>query len=168
MEKRVRTLEDGVKPKLSLNYRCVEEIPVKIKRLNQLATIPKYAKEGDAGFDFYSAECKQLRPFETKVFYTGLKIEIPDSYEIQIRPRSGLSLKTSLRVANSPGTIDSGYRGEIGIIMQNTNPSKTLTIDIGDRIAQGVLKRVPKAKFIDVEELSNTERGEGGFGHTGK
>jgi dUTP pyrophosphatase len=146
----------------------VAKIPLKVAKVNQLATMPKYAKEGDAGFDLYSVECKTLRPFETKVFKTGLKFEIPWGYEVQIRPTSGKSLKTHLRVANTPGTIDSGYRGEIGVIIQNTHPRKNININIGERLAQGVLKKVPMAKIIEVDEskLSHTERGEGGYGHT--
>ncbi len=167
MKKNVRSLEDGLMPKLSQNDRCIERIPVKIKKISQLATIPKYAKNGDAGFDLYSIDTKELQAGDIELIRTGLKMEIPRGYEVQIRPRSGLSFKTKLRVANSPGTIDSGYRGEIKVIMENTSKSKKLHINVGDRIAQGVLKRVPQAEFIEVEEISETDRGEGGFGHTG-
>lgn len=144
------------------------KIPLKVAKVNELATMPKYAKEGDAGFDLYSVDCKTLRPFETKVFKTGLKFEIPWGYEVQIRPTSGKSLNSHIRVANTPGTIDSGYRGEIGVIIQNTHPRKNININIGERLAQGVLKKVPMAKIVEVDEgeLSQTERGEGGYGHT--
>lgn len=142
-------------------------VPVKVKKINELAIIPEYAHDGDTGFDLYSINCKELLPDETALISTGLKFEIPRGYGIAIRPRSGLSLKTGLRIANSPGTIDSVYRGELKIIVQNTS-DRILHIDIGQRIAQGVLEKVPKAEFIEVDELGDTERGEGGFGHTGE
>jgi dUTP pyrophosphatase len=145
----------------------METVEVKVEKINNLAVLPKYAHEGDAGFDLYSTDCGSLKPGETKVFGTGLKMEIPKGYAVAIRPRSGMSLKTSLRITNAPGTIDSIYRGEVGIILQNTG-KKTLHIDIGDRIAQGVLEKIPTASFIAVDDLSETERGEGGFGSTGK
>lgn len=94
-------------------------------------------------------------------------MEIPQGYELQIRPRSGLSLETKLRIANSPATIDSDYRGEIKIIVENIG-NTPIMISHHDRIAQGVLNEVPQANFILVEELNETERGDGGFGHTGK
>lgn len=140
---------------------------IKIKKIHEDAVIPKYQKEGDAGFDLYAVEDAIIHASQTKVIKTGLKMAIPDGYEIQIRPRSGLSLNTGLRVANSPGTIDSGYRGEVGVIMHNVNDYDEEIICKGDRIAQGVLKKVPIAEFEEVEELDDTERGEGGFGHTG-
>ena len=142
-------------------------VKVKIKKIHEDAVIPKYQKKGDAGFDLYAVENRIIHTNETKVVKTGLKMAIPDGYEVQIRPRSGLSLKTGLRVANSPGTIDSGYRGEVGVIMHNANKYKEEIVYKGDRIAQGVLKKVPVAEFMEVDELDDTERGEGGFGHTG-
>jgi len=154
---------------MSKNYKEENvKIPLKIAKVDSLAFMPEYAKEGDAGFDLYSVECKTLKPFETKVFKTGLKMEIPFGYEVQIRPTSGKSLKTHLRVANSPGTIDSGYRGEVGVIIQNTHPKSNIYISIGERLAQGVLKKVPITKIVEIDEseLNETERGEGGFGHT--
>lgn len=144
-----------------------DSVPILVKKVDRLATIPKYSHDGDAGFDLCSVDAVEIQPGETKVISTGLKMEIPRGYEVQIRPRSGMSLNTSLRITNSPGTIDSPYRGVIGIIMQNTG-NKTLHINVGDRIAQGVLSKVPRAGFIEVEELSDTVRGEGGFGHTGR
>ena len=102
---------------------------------------------------------------------TGLHVAIPDGYELQIRPRSGLSLKNGITVMNSPGTIDSDYRGEIGLIMINTDPIKSFEIKHGDRLAQGILNEVEQIvweKVNSVEELGDTVRGQGGFGHTGK
>lgn len=148
----------------------VDEVPVKVKRLHPDAIIPKYAKPGDAGFDLVAVEEVIIAPGETFLVSTGLAFEIPEGYELQIRPRSGMSAKTKLRIANAPGTIDSGYRGEVKIIVNNIDEWNSFAemIAPGDRIAQGVLQRVPKARFEVVESLSESDRGEGGFGSTGK
>jgi len=139
---------------------------IKIKKINYKAQIPTYGSKGAAGFDFYSTETSVIQPGETQLIRTGIAMEIPEGYELQVRPRSGMSLKTKIRVANSPGTIDSDYRGEIGIILENIG--KTIEkVEIGDRIAQGVLNKIEQAIFLE-EELTNTERGEGGYGSTGK
>lgn len=165
---------------------------VKVKRLHEDAVIPKYAKPADSGFDLVAVEDVIIEPGETKVIPTGLAFEIPNGYEMQIRPRSGISRKTKLRVVL--GTIDSGYRGEVGVIVDNasiieyasqprllkgvfsgdsdfniTKPIKYEAIKIrkGDRIAQGVIAAVGHTVFEEVEELSESERGEGGYGSTG-
>lgn len=144
------------------------EIPIDVKKIHPDAVVPTYAKEGDAGFDLYYAyEDTILFPDAKDVFGTGWKMAIPEGWEIQIRPRSGLSIKTDLSIVNSPGTIDSGYRGEIGIIIKNIG-EKEYKIKKGDRIAQGVLKRAPQGIFNVVNELPDSERGEGGFGSSGK
>ncbi|HDR6821559.1 TPA: dUTP diphosphatase [Bacillus thuringiensis] len=164
---------------------------VKIKRLKDVE-LPKYAKSGDAGFDLVAAEDVIIKPGETKVIPTGLAFEIPPGYEMQIRPRSGMSRKTKLRVVL--GTIDSGYRGEVGVIVDNTsiveyasqprllkgafvgdndfNVTKAtkyevIKINKGERIAQGVIAPVITANFVEVDELSDSDRGTGGFGSTG-
>lgn len=139
---------------------------VQIKKSNEDINIPKYQHNGDAGFDFESSEDVIIAPNETKLIGTGLFMKIPFGFELQIRPRSGLSLKTKLRVANSPGTIDSTYTGEIKIIMDNIGKQNEF-IKKGDRIAQGVLSTVKQAIFVEVEELEKTDRGVGGFGSTG-
>lgn len=144
-----------------------ERIGVKIQKIKDNAIIPKYAHSTDAGADIYAAEEVILKPHTTSVIPTGIKIAIPTGYEIQIRPRSGLSLKTPLRVANAPGTIDSDYRGEIGIIIENTG-NLTQTIKAGDKIAQMVISPVPMIEWEEVDKLDITERNEGGFGSTGK
>lgn len=147
---------------------------VRIKKINSLAVIPKYATPGAAGFDLVSVENVKLRPGETRAVKTGLAVEIPLGFEMQIRPRSGLSLKTALRVANAPGTVDSDYRGEVAVILTNSAAEdeeygcKEEFVMAGDRIAQGVIVPVVQAQFEEVFELSNTERGAGGFGSTGK
>lgn len=143
---------------------------IEIERIHKDAIIPSYAHDSDAGFDFHSIKDYKIEPGQLVLVRTGLKMAIPDGYEIQIRPRSGLSLKTSLRVANSPGTIDSGYRGEIKVILENTGAgcAEWVKIEKGQRIAQGVLKKAPQANFKEVESLEESERGEGGFGSSGK
>lgn len=142
-------------------------IKVPIEIYHDEAILPKYAKPGDAGMDICSVEDTVILPKETKVIKTGLKVAIPEGYEIQVRPRSGMSLKTGIRVANSPGTIDSGFRDEIGIILHNTS-DKPFVIHKGDRIAQIVLQEVPNISWEIVNEVAciGENRG-GGFGHTG-
>ncbi len=149
------------------------------------AILPQYARPGDAGMDIFAAEDAIIRPGETVIIPTGIKMAVPEDYEIQIRPRSGISYSTPLRIANSPGTIDSGYRDELGIIINNTshincNSNKILTLGSkdnkmgtyrirkGDRIAQMVLQKVPKIKFIITDSIKNIgENRGGGFGSTG-
>lgn len=149
---------------------------IKIKKLHTDAIIPKYQTNGSSGFDLHSIENIDIEPRMTVLVKTGLCISIPEGYEMQIRPRSGLSLKSKLRIANSPGTIDSDYTGEIGIIIDNiksedyTNPNGLDIIKIkkGDRIAQGVITPIIRAIFEEVNELPKTDRGISGFGSTGK
>lgn len=151
---------------LRLRFFLTGKVPVKVKKLHPAATIPKYARDGDAGFDLVAIRGAYLKPGETVIIKTGLAMAIPKGFELQVRPRSGLSAKTKLRVANSPGTVDSGYRGEIGIIMENIG-EWAIDIAAGDRIAQGVISIVPAANFVETNELDETERGAGGYGSTG-
>ena len=141
-------------------------INVKVLKLNKDAALPEYKTIGSSGFDLRSTEEWLLAPGETHIFKTGLAFEVPLGYEMQIRPRSGLSSKTKVRVPNTPGTVDSDYRGEVGIILENIGDTP-ITINKGDRIAQGVIQRVEKANFIKVDTLTDTERGDGGYGSTG-
>ena len=165
---------------------CGNKVEVFIEVCRDGAVIPEYARPGDAGMDVCSAENIFIKPGETVIVPTGLKLAIPEGYEIQVRPRSGISLKTPLRISNSPGTIDSGYRDELGIIVTNTsevlncsheeiysiddkdNKKGTYNIRKGDRIAQIVLQVVPRMKLTVVESVKDigTDRG-GGFGSTG-
>ncbi len=149
-----------------------KEIIVKFKRIsdefNNIET-PSYSTEGSAGMDVRAA-IKQpliLKPMEVEMVPTNLSVEIPEGYEIQVRPRSGLAAKHAIGILNSPGTIDSDYRGEIKIIMINFG-KEDFTINPGDRIAQLILSKVYKAKLIETDNLNESKRGEGGFGHTGK
>ncbi|MGH0511120.1 dUTP diphosphatase [Bacillus paranthracis] len=142
---------------------------VKIKRVKDVE-LPRYAKPGDSGFDLVAAEDTIIWPGETKVVQTGLAFEIPPGYELQVRPRSGMTRNTKLRVVL--GTVDSGYRGEVGVLVDNPEIPKAANmqahvIEKGTRIAQGVIAPVITAHFDEVDELSHSERGTNGYGSTG-
>jgi dUTP pyrophosphatase len=141
-------------------------IPIKIKRLVPHAIAPKYEHPGDSGADLYSTLDQTLAPLERAAIPTGLSVEIPVGYELQVRPKSGLALKQGLTVLNTPGTVDAGYRGEIQVILINLG-SEPIEIKQGQKIAQMVLAPVVFGSFEDVEELTTSQRGEGGFGSTG-
>ena len=139
---------------------------VGFKQLRSGSTVPAYQTHGAAGFDLCAAENVLVPPGETAIVPTGWAVEIPEGYEIQIRPRSGVALKRPILIPNAPGTIDSDYRGEIGVIVRNVGCFHE-NIAKGDRIAQAVLARVSRAEIVEVDELTDTERGDGGFGSTG-
>ncbi|MBU3176758.1 dUTP diphosphatase [Clostridium estertheticum] len=139
---------------------------LKVKKINELAILPQYAHEGDAGLDLFSVEEKIIMPGETVLVHTGIQIELPKDTEAQIRPRSGLALNNSITVLNTPGTIDEGYRGEIGIILIN-HSKIDFRVEKNMKIAQMVIKPVLKVSIVEVDELNSTERGKGGFGSTG-
>ncbi len=141
-------------------------IKIGFKKLSENAQLPKYAKPGDAGFDFHSAETVLIEPHTTLIVKTDLAIELPKNYELQVRCRSGIAFKTPLIVKNAPGTVDSGYKGNIGIILHNLSDVPFL-IEKGDRIAQGVINYVPPVEILEINELSESERGSNGFGSTG-
>lgn len=180
----------------------MSDLSVKIKRLHPDAVIPQYAHEFDSGFDLVATEDVIIEPGETALIPTGIAVELPSGYELQVRPRSGITLRTKLRV--QLGTVDSNYRGEIGVIVDNISekeletitdganwylhtvfdenaigvnghesltgklhPAGTYIIRKGSKIAQGVIAPVAKATFNETDELSDTTRGEGGFGSTG-
>ena len=130
--------------------------------------LPEYSTLQSAGMDLraFIEEPLTLRTFDRVLIHTGLYIEIPEGYEAQVRPRSGLALKHGITVLNSPGTIDADFRGEICVILVNLS-NIPFTIASGTRIAQLVFSKCEQAELVEVEELNNTERGEGGFGHTG-
>jgi dUTP pyrophosphatase len=141
-----------------------------IKRLNDAKDLPlpKYMTKGSVGLDLYAnvKEDTIILPNEIRLIPTGISISLPDGYEAQIRPRSGLALKHGISLVNTPGTIDSDYRGEINLILINFG-KEPFTVRRGDRIAQMVINKVEIPEVIEVEELDSTERGEGGFGSTG-
>lgn len=167
---------------------------VKIKKLSSDAIIPEYKTGGAAGFDLYASEECVLLAGVTALISTGIAMSIPEGYEMQIRPRSGVTLKTPLRIPNSPATIDSDYRGEVKVMIENAIDTANFTknegfyidgeriffsentefdmtgaclIRKGDRVAQGILAPVGHADFEVVDELTDTARGAGGFGHSG-
>jgi len=142
-------------------------INIKFKRLHSDALIPAYAKQGDAGMDVCSIDNYELSPNNSILVKTGLAMELPFGYEAQVRPRSGLAYKNQITVLNSPGTIDSGYRNEIGVILIN-HGKETFNIKKGERIAQLVIAKHETPTIEEVIELSESERGLGGFGSTGK
>lgn len=144
----------------------MKEIVVKVKTAEG-PVLPQYATEGSAGMDLRAAEALNVPAGERACVSTGLFLEIPAGFEAQIRPRSGLALKHGITVLNSPGTIDSDYRGEVKVILANLGKDD-FKIEIGDRIAQMVFAEVTKAVFETVCALEETERSAGGFGSTGK
>ena len=148
----------------------MDKITVRVRRLrgNNDLPLPSYESHGSSGMDIraFLDEPLLLKPGEIKLVPTGLSISLPAGYEAQIRPRSGLALNHGIGIVNSPGTIDSDYRGAIGIILINWG-AEPFMIRGGDRIAQMVVTRVYMADVVEVEELDETPRGQGGFGHTG-
>lgn len=144
-------------------------VKVKIKKISENAITPSYATEGAAGLDLSAAnkEPVTFKPFERKLIPTGIIIELPEGYEAQIRPRSGLSIKYGMTLVNCVGTIDEDYRGEVCVPMINLSQSE-YTINSGDRIAQMIISPVQKALLVEAEVLLATQRAEGGFGSTGK
>ncbi|MDD4238034.1 MAG: dUTP diphosphatase [Desulfotomaculaceae bacterium] len=142
------------------------DINLRVMRIDESAKLPEFAHEGDAGMDLFSIEDKSIPPGETVLIRTGIKIELPPYTEAQIRPRSGLALKNSITVLNTPGTIDQGYRGEIGVILIN-HGKHTFKVEKHMKIAQMVVKPILKVNLTEVKDLSKSDRSEGGFGSTG-
>ena len=142
---------------------------MKIKVVNKgRQPLPAYATEQSAGMDLRAniEEPITLRPMERRLVPTGLYIALPPGYEAQVRPRSGLALKHGITVLNAPGTIDADYRGEVGVLLVNLS-AEPFVVNDGERIAQMVIARHEQAEIVEVQELTDTERGTGGFGHTG-
>ena len=144
-------------------------VKILIKKLNSKVKLPSYKTDGSSGMDLMAFIDKpiSISPQKSKLVPTGLSIAIPDNTEVQIRPRSGLAVKSNISVLNTPGTVDSDYRGELKVILYN-HGNKEFIVNNEDRIAQMVLVPIIKAKFEEVENLPETIRGEGGFGSTGK
>lgn len=139
---------------------------IKILKLHEAAQVPFYSHADDAGLDLFAIEAQQILPGASALIPTGIAIELPQGTEAQVRPRSGLALKHSITVLNSPGTIDAGYRGEIGVILINHGQEAFQVVE-GMKIAQMVIAPIMRAEIEEVSELSTTQRGEGGFGSTG-
>lgn len=141
---------------------------VQIQRLDKALPLPDYARAGDAGMDVYSTIDCTLAPGERAIVPTGIAIALPEGFVCFAHPRSGLAAKNGISIVNAPGTIDSGYRGEIKIILINTDKSESFDIKRGDRIAQLVFQKFESARFFEVEQLPESQRGGGGFGSTGQ
>ena len=142
-------------------------IVVPIKRLDPTVELPTYAYAGDAGLDLRSSEDVTLEPFERRLVSTGLAIALPDGYAGFVQPRSGLAIRQGLSIVNTPGLIDAHYRGELKIIAVNLDAHESIHIRKGDRIAQLVIQAVPAVRLVETDELSETDRGAGGFGSSG-
>ncbi|MBW4095888.1 MAG: dUTP diphosphatase [Acidobacteria bacterium] len=134
--------------------------------LTDSAQAPAYARAGDAGADLYAAHAAVIPAGGRALVKTGVSVALPDGYALFVQPRSGLALKHGITVLNTPGTVDSGYRGEIGVILFNTTTTD-FAVEVGDRVAQAVVQRVVQVIFEPVASLDETERGAGGFGHSG-
>lgn len=142
-------------------------LPLPIKRLDSGLPMPRYAHEGDAGLDLYSAEDATINPGHRQLVGTGIALAIPEGYAGFVQPRSGLAIRQGLSLVNTPGLIDSHYRGEIKVIAVNLDHDVPIEIRRGDKIAQLVIQKVEHCQLIETEELDATVRGEGGFGSTG-
>ncbi|KQT98663.1 deoxyuridine 5'-triphosphate nucleotidohydrolase [Sanguibacter sp. Leaf3] len=129
--------------------------------------MPSYAHPGDAGADLVTRVDVTLAPFERSTVPTGVSIALPDGYAAFVHPRSGLAARHGLTIVNAPGTVDAGYRGEIAVTLCNSDPTETLTLSRGDRIAQLVVQQVARARFVQAERLPGSARGAGGFGSSG-
>jgi dUTP pyrophosphatase len=138
-----------------------------VRRLDRRAVVPTRARHGDAGLDLYALEDSSLAPGERASIPTGVAVEIPDGHAGLVLPRSGLALRNGIALVNAPGLIDSGYRGELRVLLLNTDRSEPFRISAGDRIAQLLVIRAEAASVVEVEELSASARGAGGFGSSG-
>jgi len=145
----------------------MSKIKIEFKLLHELAQAPKYAHDGDAGADLVCIEDVTLKPGERSLVATGVAIALPPGYVGLVHPRSGLATKHGIVIVNTPGTIDSGYRGELKICLINLDPSETVSLPAGSRIAQLVIQEVTTAQFIEVQNLDDTDRSDKGFGSTG-
>lgn len=142
-------------------------LKIKVQRLDAQVLLPGYAHQTDAGCDLCSRISVTLKPGERTLIPTGIKIAIPPGYAGFIQPRSGLAYKHGISIVNSPGLIDSGYRGEVSVVIINQDPNKSFKIRRGDKICQLVIQKIERAEFEVVEQLDKTERGKAGFGSSG-
>lgn len=142
-------------------------VTIKIKRLDPTLALPSYAHPGDAGADLLARKDVELAPGQRALVPTGIAIELPDGFAAFVHPRSGLAARSGITIVNAPGTIDSGYRGEIKVCLLNSDATQPVKLCRGDAIAQLVIQKVERVEFLEVEELSDSERGSGGYGSTG-
>ena len=142
-------------------------VEILIRRLDPDVPIPTYAHPGDAGADLTTTVDVRLAPGERALVPTGVSIALPDGYVALVHPRSGLAARCGISVVNAPGTVDAGYRGEVKVMLVNLDPAEPVTLRRGDRVAQLVVQRVERARFVEVERLPGSDRGDGGYGSTG-
>ena len=142
-------------------------VDISIRRLDAGLPLPSYAHPGDAGADLHSAVDLTLEPGERALVPTGIAMALPEGYVALVHPRSGLAARHGLSIVNTPGTIDAGYRGEVKVMLINHDPAESVTLARGDRIAQLVVQRFERARFVEVEVLPDSPRGDGGYGSTG-
>jgi dUTP pyrophosphatase len=143
-------------------------VKLEVKRIDPDLPLPRYAREGDAGLDLYAATDVTIRPGERGIIGTGIAVAIPEGYVGFVTPRSGLAANHGLSIVNAPGVIDSGYRGEVKLILINLDPSQDIVIARAERVAQLVVAPFQTVEVVDVVELPSSERGEGGHGSTGR
>jgi dUTP pyrophosphatase len=148
---------------------CIVEVVVEIliRRLDQAVPMPAYAHPGDAGADLVTTVDASLAPGERALLPTGIALALPDGHAAFVHPRSGLADRCGLSIVNAPGTVDAGYRGEVKVLLINHDPSNSVVLRRGDRIAQLVIQQVETARFVEVERLPGSARGTGGYGSTG-
>jgi dUTP pyrophosphatase len=142
-------------------------VEILIRRLDTGVPVPAYAHPGDAGADLTTTVDVRLAPGERAMVPTGIGLALPEGYVAFVHPRSGLAARCGVSIVNAPGTVDAGYRGEIKVVLVNLDPAEPVTLRRGDRIAQLVVQRVEHARFVEVDELPGSARGEGGYGSTG-
>ncbi|HSE07220.1 MAG TPA: dUTP diphosphatase [Nocardioidaceae bacterium] len=142
-------------------------VEILIRRLDASVPLPSYAHPGDAGADLATTVDVHLEPGERAMVPTGISIALPDGYAAFVHPRSGLAARCGISIVNAPGTVDAGYRGEVKVMLVNLDPSLPVSLSRGDRIAQLVVQRVERARFVEVERLPGSDRGDGGYGSTG-
>jgi dUTP pyrophosphatase len=142
-------------------------VEISLRRLHPDAVVPSYAHPGDAGADLCTTVDVRLAPGERALLPTGLAMALPEGYVALVHPRSGLAARCGLSIVNTPGTVDAGYRGEVKVLLINLDPREDVVLSRGDRIAQLVVQQVERARFVEVETLPDSSRGEGGYGSTG-
>jgi dUTP pyrophosphatase len=143
-------------------------VNLKVSRVKDGATLPTRAREGDAGLDLYACESAHIGPGERWSVGTGIAVEIPDGHAGLVLPRSGLARKHGISLVNSPGLIDSGYRGEVSVLLLNTDPAETFMVEPGDRVAQLVVSPVAPVEVVEADSLGDSVRGADGFGSSGR